>query len=374
MRKRIGFISGLLLFLGLSCVSQQKEKIEAVDVDIPFVLEPVMEYKGILWGMDFLPDGSMLVTDKEGSLIHFKNGKQTLIKNTPEVYLMGQGGLLDVKIHPDYEKNAWVYLTYASSDGNEDAGNTTLMRGKIVNGNFQDKELLYKALSNTDAGQHFGSRIVFDRNGFLYFTVGDRGNRDVNPQNIKRDGGKVYRLNADGSIPQDNPFINRQGAKKAIFSLGHRNPQGLALHPETGELWEHEHGPRGGDEINIIKKGKNYGWPLATFGINYIGTQITENTSLEGMEDPIHYWTPSIAPCGMAFVTGNRYPAWKGDLMVGSLSFQYMEHLKLKGKKVISRERLFDGVGRVRNVKMAPDGFIYISVEGKGIMKIVPKN
>jgi glucose/arabinose dehydrogenase len=373
--KRMFYLPALLVFLAFSCISQQKKsEVEAIVIEVPFNLEPVLERSGVLWGMDFLPDGSMLITDKSGSLIHFKNGKQNIIKDTPEVYEMGQGGFLDVKIHPDYKNNGWVYITYSSAEGDGNGGNTALMRGKIVNGSFKDKQLLYKATPNSDAGQHFGSRIEFDKEGFLYFTVGDRGNRDVNPQNIGRDGGKVYRLNDDGTIPSDNPFIKEPGARKAVYSYGHRNPQGLVLHPKTGELWEHEHGPRGGDEINIIKKGKNYGWPLATFGINYIGTQITEKTSMPGMEGPVHYWTPSIAPCGMAFVTGDKYPEWKGDLLVGSLSFQYLEHLVLKNKKVTKRERLFDGIGRVRNVKMAPDGFIYISVEEKGILKLVPEN
>ena len=372
--KRIFYLSFFAIFLAVSCISQQKESvIKAKEVRSPYILKPVMKRSGVLWGMDFLPDGSMLVTDKSGSLIHFKDGKQTIIKNTPEIYLMGQGGLLDVKIHPNYKNNRWIYLTYASSQGNTDAGNTALMRGEIVNNTFQNKKLLYKAVPNTDAGQHFGSRIIFDNEGYLYFTIGDRGNRDVNPQSIKRDGGKVYRLNDDGSIPADNPFVSKSGAKKAVYSYGHRNPQGLAIHPVTGEIWEHEHGPRGGDEINIVKKGKNYGWPLATFGINYIGTEITKNTSLPGMEDPIHYWTPSIAPCGMAFVTGKQYPKWKNDLLVGSLSFQYLEHVVLENDKVVAREKLFKGIGRVRNVKSAPDGTIYVSIEGKGIYKLVAK-
>ncbi|WP_340203526.1 PQQ-dependent sugar dehydrogenase [Ascidiimonas sp. W6] len=369
--KRILYVLFLSLFLWKYLSLTPKDS-EIKDPEITRKLEAVMENKGVLWGMDFLPDKSLLVTDKAGSLIHFKNGKQTVIKNLPPIYQMGQGGLLDVRVHPNYENNGWIYITFASSEGGGEGGNTALMRGKINNERFVDKELLYKAVPNSDAGQHFGSRIEFDNDGYLYFTIGDRGNRDVNPQDIKRDGGKVYRLNDDGSIPNDNPFVNEAGAKKAVFSYGHRNPQGMTLHPETGELWTHEHGPRGGDEINIIKKGKNYGWPLVTYGINYIGTSITDNTSLPGMEDPLHHWTPSIAPSGMAFVNGKYYPEWKGDLLVGSLSFQYLEHLKIKNNKVMLRERIFDGIGRVRNVKSGPDGIIYISIEGKGIFKLVP--
>ncbi|XLS27844.1 PQQ-dependent sugar dehydrogenase [Flavobacteriaceae bacterium M23B6Z8] len=371
--KRTILLFACAVLLGISCGNESKDN-EIKDVEISYKLEPVLERSGVLWGMDFLPDGSLLVTDKEGELIHLKNDTQTVIQNLPDIYQMGQGGLLDIKVHPAYQNNGWIYLTYASSQGEGSGGNTALMRAKIVNNRLENKELLYKAIPNSQAGQHFGSRIEFDRNGYLYFTIGDRGNRDVNPQDITRDGGKVYRLHDDGRIPSDNPFVDETGAKKAVFSFGHRNPQGMTLHPETGELWTHEHGPRGGDEINIIKKGKNYGWPVVTYGINYNGTPITDNTSLPGMEDPIHYWTPSIAPSGMAFVSGTAYPEWSGDLLVGSLSFQYLEHLELENKKVINRERLFDGIGRVRNVKSGPNGIIYVSIENKGIFKLVPEN
>ncbi|CAN0441405.1 unnamed protein product, partial [Scytosiphon promiscuus] len=203
------------------------------------------------------------------------------------------------------------------------------------------------------------------------FSIGDRGDRDVHPQDITRDGGKIYRLNADGSIPSNNPFVNTEGAKTAIYSYGHRNPQGLVKNPMTGEIWDNEHGPQGGDEINIIEKGKNYGWPVITYGINYSGTPITDKTEMEGMEQPIHYWVPSIAPSGMAFVTSDKYPEWKGNLLIGSLKFQYLERLELKGNKVVYREKLMPEMGRVRDVRQAPDGFIYVAVEGKGIYKLL---
>lgn len=370
--KRLFILFTLSVFLGISC-GNESEDTEIQDIEVAYRLDPILERSGVLWGMDFLPNGNLLVTDKKGELIHVENGAETIIQNLPDIYQMGQGGLLDVKVHPNYENNGWIYLTYASSEGEGNGGNTALIRGKILNNRLENKEVLYKAIPNSEAGQHFGSRIEFDRDGYLYFTIGDRGNRDVNPQDIGRDGGKVYRLNDDGSIPDDNPFVNETGAKKAVFSYGHRNPQGMTLHPETGEIWTHEHGPRGGDEINVIKRGKNYGWPVVTYGINYNGTPITDNTSLPGMEDPIHYWTPSIAPSGMAFISGSKYPEWKGDLLVGSLSFQYLEHLELENKKVTKRERLFDGIGRVRNVKSGPDGTIYVSIENKGIFKLVPE-
>jgi len=233
--------------------------------------------------------------------------------------------------------------------------------------------VLYKATPNTTKGQHFGSRIAFDNKGYLYFSIGERGNRDENPQDITRDGGKIYRLNDDGSIPSDNPFVNKEGAKTAIYSYGHRNPQGLLKHPKTGEIWNHEHGPKGGDEINIVKKGANYGWPVITYGVNYSGTDITDKTEMEGMEQPIHYWVPSIAPSGMAFITSDKYKGMEGDLLVGSLKFQYLEHLIMDGNKVVDRVKLLPEIGRVRDVKEGPDGYIYIAVEGKGIYKLVSK-
>jgi glucose/arabinose dehydrogenase len=242
----------------------------------------------------------------------------------------------------------------------------------VLNGNqLDDLKLLYKATPNTKKGQHWGSRIVFDDRGHLFFGVGDRGNRDVNPQDLKRDGGKIYRLNLDGSIPDDNPFVNEDDALAAIYSYGHRNPQGMTVHPETGEIWENEHGPKGGDEINIIKKGKNYGWPLITYGINYSGTSITDKTALPGMEQPYYYWVPSIAPSGMAFSSSGVYRKWKGDLFVGSIKFKYLERLELKRGKVVKREKILNEIGRIRNVKEGPDGYLYVGVEGKGILKVI---
>ena len=253
----------------------------------------------------------------------------------------------------------------------DEGGNTAIYSGTFEKFKINNMKLLYKAVPNTKKGQHFGSRIVFDDKGHLFFGVGDRGNRDVNPQDIKNDGGKIYRLNLDGSIPDDNPFVNKQGAKKAVYTYGNRNPQGLIFHPITGELWEHEHGPKGGDEINIIEKGKNYGWPVITYGINYSGTSITDKREMPGMEQPLYYWVPSIAPSGMAFSTSDIYKDWKGDLFVGSLKFKYLERLVIRDKKVIKREKILDEIGRVRNVKEGPDGYLYIGVDGKGILKVI---
>lgn len=323
------------------------------------------------WAFTFLPDGSMLINEKDGRMIHFKNGTKTNINAVPEVYNRGQGGLLDIKLHPDYETNGWIYITYASSEGEEKGGHTALMRAKLKDNTLVEKELLYKATPNTTRGQHFGSRIEFDDEGYLYFTIGERGNRDENPQDLTRDGGKVYRLNDDGSVPSDNPFVNDDYAKTAIYSYGHRNPQGMAIHPETREIWTHEHGPKGGDEINIIKKGKNYGWPVITYGVNYSGTEITDETAREGMEQPLHYWVPSIAPSGMAFISSDKYKGWEGNLLVGSLKFQYLDNCYIKDGKVVKEERLLDGLGRVRSVNQGPDGYIYVGIENLGIVKLI---
>ena len=248
------------------------------------------------------------------------------------------------------------------------------MRAKLSGNQLTNQEVLYKASPNSTKGQHFGSRIVFDKDGHVFFTAGERGERDINPQDITRDNGKVYRLNLDGSIPQDNPFVGVKDAKEAIWSYGHRNPQGMIYNENTNEIWVHEHGPRGGDEINVIKKGANYGWPVITYGINYSGTPITDETQKQGMEQPLYYWVPSIAPSGFALVTGDSYPDLKGNLLVGSLKFVYLEALYLNSNnEVVKREKLLDGIGRVRNVVQGPDGMIYAGVEGVGIVKLIKK-
>ena len=325
----------------------------------------------IPWGFTFLPDNSILITEKSGKLIHFKNGKKQEVSGLPKIKEQGQGGLMDIELHTAYKSNKWIYFTYAS--GNSKGANTTLMRARIQNNRLINQEVLYKATPNTRRGQHFGSRIAFDKKGYVYFSVGDRGNRDKNPQDLTKDGGKIYRLHADGKIPKDNPFVNVSNAKKAVYSYGHRNPQGMEINPFTGKIWSHEHGPRGGDEINIVKKGKNYGWPKASFGINYIGTKFTDKTSIKGMEDPLHQWTPSIAPSGMAFVNSDKYPGWKGDLLVGSLKFRYISHCTLKNGKVVKEEKILENLGRVRSIEQGNDGFLYAGIEQFGIVKILPK-
>ena len=361
------------IFLFVSCVAQEKPNdLPLQEEVVNYTFENIASDIPIPWGMAWLPDGTLLVTEKSGILYQIKNEVKSEIKNVPKVYNRGQGGLLDIAIHPNYAKNGWIYITYASSEGEGEGGNTKLIRAKIEDGSLTQIESLYKAGPNTKKGQHFGSRIAFDKEGFLYFSSGDRGETYTNPQDITRDNGKIYRLNDDGSIPKDNPFVGQKDAKEAIYSYGNRNPQGLAMHPVTGKIWEHEHGPQGGDEINIIKKGANYGWAAVTYGIDYDGKTISTKTEQPGVENPIYYWLPSIAPSGMVFVTSDRYPEWKGHLLVGSLKFQYLELVKLKDETIIGRQIIGKDIGRLRSVAQGPDGYIYIGVEGKGILKIIP--
>ena len=251
-------------------------------------------------------------------------------------------------------------------------GNTTIARAKLIDNSLTDLEVLYKGSPETKKGQHFGGRLEFDNDNFLYFSIGDRGNRNVNPQDLTVDGGKIYRIKDDGTIPVDNPFYNSPNAKRAIYSYGHRNPQGMFKHPETGEIWTNEHGPRGGDEINIIQKGKNYGWPKITYGINYSGTTITKDKSLPNMEQPLYYWLPSIAPSSFEYISSEIYPNWKGSLLAGALVFKYIERIGIKNNKVISRSKIAEDLGRPRDVKQGPDGYIYVSIENKGVYKIIP--
>lgn len=326
------------------------------------------------WAFVFLPNGEMLINEKSGKIIRAKAG-QVLDANVlggPEAKRQGQGGLMDIELHPEFEQNNWVYFTYASSEGEGNGAMTAVSRAKWNGTAFSDHTVLYKGSPNTKAGQHFGSRLAFDKEGYLYFSIGDRGERDTNPQDITRDGGKVYRIHDDGRIPVDNPFADLRGAKKAIFSYGHRNPQGMVMNPATGDIWEHEHGPRGGDEINLIQKGKNYGWPVISYGINYSGTSFTDITEKEGMEQPVSYWVPSIAPCGMSFVTSDVYADWNGNLVAGSLKFGYLVRCVIENNKITRQERIAEGIGRVRSVEQGPDGYLYVGVEGKGIFKLVP--
>lgn len=369
-------ISDFILYEISKDENKEKEYREIPDNNLlssqKFNIKKVVEGFSIGWGMVFLPSGDLLITERSGKLLIFSNGKLDEINGVPQVYARGQGGLLDIILHPDYEKNGWIYISY--SHPFESGGNTAILRAKLNGKNLIEKEIIYKAEPGTTAGVHYGSRMAFDREGYLYFSVGDRGKMN-DAQDITKHNGKIHRIKDDGTIPEDNPFVNSPGAIKSIFAYGNRNPQGLIMHPITGEIWSTEHGPKGGDEINIIQKGKNYGWPEISFGINYDGSILTPYSEKEGMQQPIFYWTPSIAPCGMTYVTSEKYPGWKGNILSGSLSFRYLERTILDGEKVIGREKLLEDIGRVRNVIQGPDGYIYISVENPGVIyKLVPED
>ncbi|WP_142715494.1 PQQ-dependent sugar dehydrogenase [Fodinibius sediminis] len=374
MYKYLSMLLAVVLITACNANTEPDKEAESADAGQEYTMETIITEIDVPWGLDWLPDGDMLVTARSGDLWLYSDGSlaEEPVAGVPEVWSNGQGGLLDVKAHPNYEQNGWIYLTYSSPEGSEPGANTALMRAKLNEDrtSLVNQEILYKAEPNTERGQHFGSRIVFDNNGHVFFGIGDRGARDVNPQDITRDAGKIYRLNDDGSIPQDNPFVGKEG-KDAIFAYGVRNPQGMALHPETGELWENEHGPRGGDEVNIIKPGNNYGWPEISFGINYNGTSFTDDTAKAGMEQPEWYWDPSIAPSGMTFVTSERYPDWQGDLLVGSLKFSYLVLCTVEDGGITEEEILFEEIGRVRNIEQGPDGYLYVATEGNGIKRII---
>lgn len=341
-----------------------------------FTVDTVVSGLDVPWGLEFLPDGSLLISERGGDLLLYTtDGQLTKVSNSPRVLAEGQGGLLDLELHPDYANNGWIYLAYSAPANDDDKlANTAIMKARINGNELVDNEVIFKAQPDTDKRHHYGCKLEFDKDGYLYFSVGDRGNRDRNPQNLDNDCGKIHRIHADGSIPDDNPFVNTDGARPSIYSYGHRNPQGVCMHPETGRIWTDEHGPKGGDEINLIEPGKNYGWPVISFGINYNGTTFTNDTAKAGMEQPIHYWVPSIAPCGMTFVKGDRYPNWKNNILTGSLRFEYLHRVVLDGNKVSHEEKLLEGIGRVRNVEMSPDGYIYVAIEKPGkILKLIPQ-
>ncbi len=340
------------------------------------VLDTVFQGIERPWDMAWLPNGDMLVTERSGTLYRVGgDGKGIKISGVPKVRLSDQDGLFEVILHPQFSENNWIYLSYSDLKVSEGDSLTTTVVSRFVfsDNTLTDQKLILEAGPYTKRQHHFGGRIVFAADGTMFISVGDRGERTVNPQDLSRMAGKIHRVNDDGSIPLDNPFASVDSARNSIYSYGHRNPQGLAIHPETGKLWEHEHGPRGGDEINIIESGENYGWPVISYGINYDGTIFTSELQKPGMEQPLHYWVPSIAPCGMTFVTSDRYPDWKGNILVGSLRFKYLNRCVVQGDKISYEEKMFPLVGRVRSVEEGPDGFIYVSVERPGyVFKLVP--
>lgn len=340
-----------------------------------YTTEVVTDAIEMPWGMAWLPNGDMLVTDRNGELYRVANGQVSdPIAGVPEVHVNGQGGLLDIEAHPDYANNGWLYLTFSDPEGNGEGSNTSVMRAKLNGNSLTDQEVIYRAMENSTRGQHYGGRMVFDEDGYLYFSIGDRGDHFNNVQNLSRDGGKIYRIMDDGSIPEDNPFVHLPDAIPAVWSYGHRNPQGIALNPATGEIWNSEHGPRGGDEINIARAANNYGWPYVGYGINYNGEPLAEDSHGAGMEQPIWYWNPSIAIAGIEFVNSDRYPELSNNLLVGALAGTRLVLLEVWDDRVIRSTDILTGLGRVREVEQGPDGYVYLAIEGGGIHRLLPSN
>jgi aldose sugar dehydrogenase len=333
------------------------------------------------WGLAFLPDGRMLVTERPGRMrVVGKDGRldPVPVAGLPRVDAQNQGGLLDVVLHPQYSANAWVYWSYAQKDAAGRNG-TEVARGRLAGGpgawRMENAEVLFRMAPKTNSGHHFGSRIVFDRAGLMVVTLGERGDKD-RAQKLDDHGGKIVRLTDDGKPAPGNPFANDPRAKPEIFTLGHRNVQGAAIHPKTGVLWASEHGPQGGDELNVIKAGVNYGWPIITYGVNYVtGTKIGEGTQKAGMAQPVKYWTPSPALTGLAFYEGDKFPKWRGDLLMGTLKSGALIRVRLDGERVVEDEFLLRGeLPRVRTLRIGPDGYIYlVTDESKGaILRLEP--
>lgn len=326
------------------------------------------------WAITFLPDGDLLVTERRGRLLRLDpdTGERTVITGTPAVAHRNQGGLLDVALHPRFAENGWVYLTWAGRCGDGNASH--LGRGRLEGDRLVAFETLFVATPCVDSGIHFGSRLAFAPDGHLFMTVGDRGERE-RAQDLSDHNGSVLRLRADGGIPADNPFVGRDDALPAIYSYGHRNPQGATIHPKTGRLWIHEHGPRGGDEINLPVAGENFGWPIQTYGREYYGPEIAPD-EVAGVIGPIHHWTPSIAPSGMTFYDHDAVPEWQGNLFVGALAKRHLARLQLRGDEVLAEERLLDGRDwRIRDVEFGPDGALWAltdHADGR-LLRLTPK-
>lgn len=325
------------------------------------------------WGITWLDDSKALITHKQGSVYVMENDEITdSISGLPSPYTSNQAGYLDIKAHPKYNENGWVYMTFAKPEG--DGGSTTLIRFKLDGNKAAELEELYQTMPITNTGIHFGSRIIFDNDGYLYFSTGERGVKE-NAQDLTNDMGKIHRLQDNGEIPSDNPFYDEADAKKSIWTYGNRNVQGMVYDAENNKIYATEHGPMGGDELNLIEKGANYGWPEITYGIDYDGSIISDLQEKEGMEQPLHYWDPSIATCGLMLYTGDKFPEWKNDIFSGALAKTHVARLTLDSEdKVLNEEKLLDGIGRVRQVAQSPDGYVYVLTEGPGqIIKLLPK-
>lgn len=334
------------------------------------------------WGIEFVDARRALITERTGGLRWMVNGKLDAqpITGLPKTYAQNKtGGLMDLALDPHYDRNGWIYLAFSQTDDNPDdkeaRGMTKVVRGRVRNHQWIDEQTLFEVADSLkiSGGNRWGCRFLFDKAGYLYFSIGDMA-RAIDSQDPGKPTGKTFRINPDGSIPGDNPFVGKKGALPAIYTIGNRNVQGIAQHPLTGDIWATEHGPMGGDELNILRKGANYGWPLATFGVDYSGAIVSDKTEMQGIESPITHWTPSIAVCPAEFVTGKLFGRWKNNLLVGALAFEEIRRLVIDGNKVTSQEMILKGVGRVRDLKIGPDGALYVLLNSPDVvLRITPE-
>lgn len=371
--------AAIFVLLGCGLASaQQGDVVETAAAK--FRVETVADGMTNPWAIAKLPDGRFLITERPGRLRIVENGKllPDPVEGIPEVWAKGQGGLLDVAIHPDYAKNGWIYLSF--SKPLPKGALTSVIRGRLKDNKLVDQETIFDPPADeaTGAGVHFGCKLTFDKEGHLFFSIGDRGdvtNPTNNAQRVDNVKGKIHRVMDDGSIPADNPYANTPGARPTIWCHGNRNPQGLIYDLPSGILWETEHGPRGGDELNIIRKGRNYGWPTITYGINYSGTPITDHASQEGMEQPITYWTPSLGASGLTVYHGDKFPQWEGNIFAGALALTKIVRVKLDGQKVAEQEDILKGTGRIRDLRVFDDGYLYVVYDNPGkVVRLVPAN
>lgn len=360
----------LVMFVTVPALAQAVQESEHHD----FTVETLLSNLNFPWGMAFLPNGDMLITEKPGQLLLVRMGQKKIeyVEGLPDIAAIGQGGLLDVLVHPNFAQNRTIFLSYS---GRSDQGyGTEVVRATLNGPRLSNVEQIFEALPKVRGRVHFGSRLLWGPDDKLYITLGDRGQREYAQEPINHIGSTI-RINEDGSIPEDNPFVGHETYRPEIYTYGNRNVQGIALHPETDVIWMHEHGPKGGDEVNIVKAGANYGWPTITYGREYSGFPITDQRRAPGMEQPIIYWDPSIAPCGMTFYTGSRFPEWQGDIFVGALVQTHLRRLKLDGENVVEQEVLLEDLGeRIRDVENGPDGFLYVltdSHEGR-LLRLEP--
>jgi glucose/arabinose dehydrogenase len=385
--KNIPLLTFFLCSIILGCKSDEKEIDDNTQNNSPnselspkISTETIFSGRGIIWGFEFLENNKIIFTEKTGKINLWENGVFTEISGFPDlIHSSGQGGLLDICLHPEYKNNGWIYVTYNQNESN--GSKLSLSRFKIAGNKIVNFENLFNTSATNKWKGHNGSRLTFDKDGFMFLSVGEGGSgsyggasaSNQNSQNIKEAWGKVHRFKENGDIPSDNPIFEGETKATSLYSIGHRNPQGMTLNTETGKIWVNEHGPKGGDELNQIIKGANYGWPKFSMGVNYDGSKISDSHTAQGITQPNHFWTPSIGASGLEYVSSTKYGNWKGSYLSGGLALQHLARVKFDEKNKAETETLLKNIGRIRDVKQSPDGFIYISVENPGrIIKLVP--